>query len=107
MKHNIRVVHMITGEYLICNITQIREENQFVGYQLLYPIRLIISDETDDVCQVSYRRWNPFTPYEDYKVAPGTVISAMLPDEQILKTYVTKLKEGGAETSFIPEELLA
>ena len=39
IEHNIRVVHVITGEHIICNFGQIREEvdgeQQFGAYQLL------------------------------------------------------------------------
>ena len=38
IEHNIRVVHVITGEHIICNFGQIREEvdgqQKFVAYQL-------------------------------------------------------------------------
>jgi hypothetical protein len=41
INHNIRVIHVVTGEHIICNFGQIREEvdgeQKFVAYQLLYP----------------------------------------------------------------------
>ena len=33
--HNIRIVYLISGEDIICNFGQIREEDKFVAYQLL------------------------------------------------------------------------
>lgn len=102
--HNIRVLHMITGEYVVCDITQIKEENNFLGYRLLYPIKISLADEDENGnYTVNYRRWNPFTPYEDHRVSPSSVISAMVPERSVLVNYVQKLKEGGADLSFLPD----
>ena len=52
IEHNIRVVHVITGEHIICNFGQIREEvdgeQKFVAYQLLYPCLLYTSPSPRD-----------------------------------------------------------
>ena len=49
IEHNIRVINIITGEHVICNFGQIREEvdgeQKFVAYQLLYPLSLSIDLE--------------------------------------------------------------
>ena len=104
--HNIRVVHVITGEHVICNFGQIREEvdgeQKFVAYQLLYPLTLTLTEGEDETFNVSYRRWNPYTPYEDHRINPTSVISAMPPADDILKNYVLKLKEAGVDLSFLP-----
>ena len=107
INHNIRVAQLVTGESIICNFTQVREEEKFVGYQVLYPLSLSLqanpSDETgEETYSVTYRRWNPFTPYEDHRINPSSVISAMPPSEDILKNYVTRLKEAGVDLSFLP-----
>ena len=102
IEHNIRVVHLITGEHIICNFGQIREEDKFVAYQLLYPLTLSLSEGEGETFNVTYRRWNPFTPYEDHRVNPTVVVSSMPPAEDILQNYVTKLKEAGIDLSFLP-----
>ena len=106
IEHNVRVVHMTTGEHVICNFGQIREEvdgeQKFVAYQLLYPLTLSLSEGEDETFNVSYRRWNPYTPYEDHRINPTSVISAMPPADDILKNYVLKLKEARIDLSFLP-----
>ena len=102
IEHNIRVVHLITGEHIICNFGQIREEDKFVAYQFLYPLALTLSEGENETFNVTYRRWNPYTPYEDHRVNPTHVVSAMPPAEDILKNYVAKLDEAGIDLSFLP-----
>lgn len=104
IEHNIRVVHLITGEHLVCNFGQIREEDKFVAYQFLYPLVLSLSEGEGETFNVTYRRWNPFTPYEDHRVNPQHVVSAMPPAEDILKNYVAKLDEAGIDLSFLPNK---
>ena len=102
IEHNIRVVHLITGDHIVCNFGQIREEDKFVAYQFLYPLTLSLSEGEGETFNVTYRRWNPFTPYEDHRVNPQHVVSAMPPAEDILKNYVAKLDEAGIDLSFLP-----
>ena len=106
VEHNIRVVHVITGEHVICNFGQIREnvegEEKFVAYQLLYPLSLSLSEGEGETFNVTYRRWNPYTPYEDHRINPTSVIAAMPPAEDILKNYVAKLEEANIDLSFLP-----
>ena len=102
--HNVRIIHLMTGEHVICNFTQVREEEKFIAYQLLYPLSLTLSQDpaNPDSFNVTYRRWNPFTPYEDHRVAPTAVVTAMPPSNEILVNYVTKLKEAGVDLAFLP-----
>ena len=104
--HNIRVVHVITGEHVICNFGQIREEvdgeQKFVAYQLLYPLTLTLTEGEDETFNVTYRRWNPYTPFEDHRINPTSVIAAMPPADDILKNYVQKLSEASVDLSFLP-----
>ena len=100
--HNIRIVYLISGEHIICNFGQIREEDKFVAYQLLYPLTLSLTEGEGESFNVTYRRWNPYTPYEDHRVNPTAVLSAMPPAEDILKNYVAKLDEAGIDLSFLP-----
>jgi len=102
IEHNIRVVHLTTGDHVVCNFGQIREEDKFVAYQFLYPLTLSLSEGEGETFNVTYRRWNPYTPYEDHRVNPQHVVAAMPPAEDILKNYVGKLKEAGIDLSFLP-----
>ena len=106
INHSVRIVTLVTGDNLICNFTQVREEEQFVAYQLLYPLKLsltTIGDGESEQYNVSYTRWNPYTPYEDHRISPTSVISAMPPAGEILQNYVNKLKEAGVDLSFLPD----
>ena len=100
--HNIRIVHMLTGEHVICNFGQVVENEKFIAYQLLFPLALTLSEAENETFNVTYRRWNPYTPYEDHRVNPSSVVSAMPPAEDILKNYVLKLKDAGVDLSFLP-----
>ena len=102
IEHNIRVVHLTTGEHIICNFGQIREEDKFVAYQFLYPLALTLSEGENETFNVTYRRWNPYTPYEDHRINPTSVIAAMPPAEDILRNYVAKLQEANIDLSFLP-----
>ena len=106
IEHNVRVVHMTTGEHVICNFGQIREEvegeQKFVAYQLLYPLTLTLTEGENETFNVTYRRWNPYTPYEDHRINPTSVIAAMPPADDILKNYVAKLAEANIDLSFLP-----
>ena len=93
---------MISGEHIICNFGQIREEDKFVAYQLLYPLSLSLTEGENETFNVTYRRWNPYTPFEDHRINPSQVVSAMPPAEDILKNYVAKLDEAGIDLSFLP-----
>jgi len=104
IEHNIRVVHLLTGDHIVCNFGQIREEDKFVAYQFLYPLVLSLSEGENETFNVTYRRWNPYTPYEDHRVNPQHVVSAMPPAEDILKNYVAKLDEAGIDLSFLPNK---
>ena len=105
--HNVRIITLTTGETVIANFGQVREEDKFVAYQLLYPLALNLqAGETDadgnEQFNVTYRRWNPFTPYEDHRINPASVVSAMPPASDILKNYVGKLKEANVNLAFLP-----
>ena len=104
IEHNIRVIYLLTGEHVICNFGQIREEDKFVAYQLLYPLSLSLSEGENETFNVTYRRWNPYTPYEEHRINPSQVVSAMPPADDILKNYVAKLDEAGIDLSFLPNK---
>ena len=90
----------------MCIRDRIREEvegeQKFVAYQLLYPLTLTLTEGENETFNVTYRRWNPYTPYEDHRINPTSVIAAMPPAEDILKNYVAKLAEANIDLSFLP-----
>jgi len=104
INHNVRIIHLMTGEHVICNFSQIREDDKFVAYQMLYPLTLTLTQEADqnESYNVVYRRWNPFTPYEDHRVSPTAVVTAMPPSQEIYDNYVSKLREANVDLSFLP-----
>ena len=107
IEHNVRVVRIVTGEDIVCNFTQVMEDDKFVAYQCLYPLILSLNEADPDASgnptyNVTYRRWNPYTPYEDHRINPTSVIAAMPPAEDILKNYVAKLAEANIDLSFLP-----
>ena len=107
IQHNIRIVTLASGENVICNFSQVREEDKFVAYQMLYPLITELEVEgkegsPDAVYRVNYRRWNVFTPYEDFRLNPQHVVTAMPPNNEIMVNYVQKLKEAGVDLSFLP-----
>mgnify|MGYP001326067448 FL=1 len=107
IQHNIRIVTLASGENVICNFSQVREDDKFVAYQMLYPLITELEVEgvdgsPDATYRVNYRRWNVFTPYEDFRLNPQHVVTAMPPNQEIMVNYVQKLKEAGVDLSFLP-----
>ena len=107
IQHNIRIVTLASGENVICNFTQVREEDKFVAYQMLYPLTCDLEIDGEDgspeaTYRVNYRRWNVFTPYEDFRINPQHVVTAMPPNQEIMTNYVQKLKDAGGDLSFLP-----
>ena len=107
IQHNIRIVTLASGENVICNFSQVREDDKFVAYQMLYPLITELEVEgvdgsPDATYRVNYRRWNVFTPYEDFRLNPQHVVTAMPPNQEIMANYVQKLKEAGVDLSFLP-----
>tara|TARA_B100000902_G_scaffold277578_1_gene263352 strand:- start:1243 stop:1722 length:480 start_codon:yes stop_codon:yes gene_type:complete len=107
IQHNIRIVTLASGENVICNFSQVREDDKFVAYQMLYPLITELEVEgnegsPDAVYRVNYRRWNVFTPYEDFRLNPQSVVTAMPPNQEIMTNYVQKLKDAGVDLGFLP-----
>ena len=110
IEHNIRIVQFTTGDHVVANFAQVKDpedETRIVAYQLLFPLLLGLTENGTDAndqtqYNITYRRWNPYTPYEDHRVQISSVISAMPPAQDILVNYVTKLKEAGVDLSFLP-----
>ena len=104
--HNIRIVTFLNGDSIITNFTQVIEQEKFVAYQCLFPLLITLStgdtQSGEETFNVSYRRWNPFTPFEDHRINPQSVVSAMPPAKDIIMNYVMKLKDAGVDLSFLP-----
>ena len=104
--HNVRIVTFLNGDAIITNFTQVIEQEKFVAYQCLFPLLITLTNgdpqAEEETFNVSYRRWNPFTPFEDHRINPQSVVSAMPPAKDIIMNYVMKLKDAGVDLSFLP-----
>ena len=74
---------------------------------MLYPLTCDLEIDGEDgspeaTYRVNYRRWNVFTPYEDFRINPQHVVTAMPPNQEIMTNYVQKLKDAGVDLSFLP-----
>ena len=48
--HNIRIVNLTTGDNVLCMFGEIRgEDDKVVGYRMLYPYRLTLGEENEDL----------------------------------------------------------
>ena len=105
--HNVRIVTFLNGDAIITNFTQVIEQDKFVAYQCLFPLLITLTNGDpqagEETFNVSYRRWNPSTPFEDHRINPQAVVSAMPPANDILENYVRKLKDAGVDLSFLPD----
>jgi hypothetical protein len=105
--HNIRVVTLVTGQQVLCLFGEIRQEEEVVGYRLIYPFVLSLGEVNEDGSMpINYTRWCPFSPVEEHKVGGTHIMSVVYPDNQILDNFVGKLKENGFtdEQLFFEEE---
>ena len=105
--HNIRVVTLVTGEKVLCLFGEVRENEQVVGYRLIYPFVLSLGQVNEDgTLPINYTRWCPFSPVEEHKVGGTHIMSVVYPDNQILDNFIGKLKDSGFtdEQLFFEEE---
>ena len=105
--HNIRVVTLVTGEKVLCLFGEVRQDEEVVGYRLIYPFVLTLGAINEDGSMpINYTRWCPFSPVEEHKVGGTHIMSVVFPDNQILDNFVGKLKENGFtdEQLFFEEE---
>jgi hypothetical protein len=94
--HNIRVVTLVTGEKVLCLFGEVRQDEEVVGYRLIYPFVLTLGAINEDGSMpIQYTRWCPFSPVEEHKVGGTHIMSVVFPDNQILDNFVGKLKENG------------
>jgi len=109
--HNIRVVNLTTGDNVLCIFGELRseeEDKKVVGYRMLYPFKLSLGEvnEENGTIPINYTRFCPFSPIEEHRLGGEHIISVVLPDNNILDNFATRLKEIGLkeEQIFFPVE---
>lgn len=95
--HSVRVVTLTTAERVLCLFGEVRDdEEKVIGYRMLYPFILGLSDPNEDgTIPIEYRRFCPYSPVEEHRLSGDHIISVVFPDNGILDNYVEKLEEFG------------
>lgn len=95
--HGVRIVTLATKERVLCMFGEVRgDEDQVVGYRMLYPFALTLGTPNEDgTVPIQYERWCPFSPVEEHRLSGDHIISVVYPENNILDNYVNKLKEYG------------
>lgn len=95
--HDIRIVNLTTKESVLCLFGEVRnDDQQVVGYRLLYPFVLSLGAVNEDgTMPINYTRFCPFSPVEEHRLGGEHILTVVYPDNGILDNYVTKLKEFG------------
>ena len=95
--HSVRVVTLTTAERVLCLFGEVRDdEEKVIGYRMLYPFILDLSEANEDgTIPIEYRRFCPYSPVEEHRLSGDHIISVVFPDNGILDNYVEKLEEFG------------
>lgn len=97
--HSVRVVTLTTAERVLCLFGEVRDpldEQKVIGYRMLYPFILDLSEPNEDgTIPIEYRRFCPYSPQEEHRLSGDHIISVVFPDNGILDNYVEKLEEYG------------
>ena len=95
--HSVRVVTLTTAERVLCLFGEVRDDEQkVIGYRMLYPFILDLSEPNEDgTIPIEYRRFCPYSPVEEHRLSGDHIISVVFPDNGILDNYVEKLAEYG------------
>ena len=72
--HNIRIVYLTSGEHIIANFGQVREEDKFVAYQLLYPLTLSLTEGDGETLELITNGDNDQGPDDWYVPEFGTLL---------------------------------
>lgn len=107
--HNIRLVILDTKETVLCLFGEITdpEKKTVIGYKMMYPFALSLGTPNDDgTIPISYSRWCPFTPVQEFKLTGDHIISVTYPDDGILDNYAAELAQYGItdENLFFTQE---
>jgi hypothetical protein len=95
--HSVRIVTLTTSERVLCLFGEVRDdEEKVIGYRMLYPFILGLSEPNEDgTIPIEYRRFCPYSPVEEHRLSGDHIISVVFPDNGILDNYVEKLEEYG------------
>ena len=96
--HNIRLVILDTKETVLCLFGEIQDADAktVIGYKMMYPFSLSLGDVNEDgTIPISYTRWCPYTPVQEFKLTGDHIISVTYPDDNILNNYVGELAQYG------------
>ncbi len=87
----------------------IRENEQVIGYKMLYPFILNLGEANEDgTIPITYSRWCPYTPVQEFKLNGEHIVSVTFPDDGILTNYVGELAQYGiteADLFFTEEQV--
>ena len=94
--HNIRIANLTTGASVLCVFGEVREEDNVVGYRMVYPYTLSLGDPNEDgTVPIQYTRWCPYTPLQEFRISERNIVTVTLPDNNILENYVQELNAFG------------
>ena len=97
--HNIRLVILDTKETILCLFGEIQDDvaKSVIGYKMMYPFSLSLSGEpnAEGNIPITYTRWCPYTPVQEFKLTGDHIISVTYPDDAILENYVGELEQYG------------
>ena len=95
--HNIRLVILDTKETILCLFGEVNDnDNNVVGYKMMYPFSLSLGNPNEDgTIPISYTRWCPYTPVQEFKLTGDHIISVTYPDNGILTNYTGELEQYG------------
>ena len=95
--HNVRLVILSTKETVLCLFGDIKDDKDIVvGYKMLYPFSLSLGEMKEDgTIPITYSRWCPYTPVQEFKLNGEHIVSVTFPDDGILTNYVGELAQYG------------
>ena len=94
--HNIRIVNLTTGASILCVFGEVREEDNVVGYRMVYPYTLSLGDPNEDgTVPIQYTRFCVFSPVEEHRISGEHIISVVFPENSIVDNFVKRLEEIG------------
>ena len=94
----IRILKMITGEQIVCSITEVSDDSgNGIGFEIKQPyqLQLIPDGEPDEdgnvnSFKINYSKWMPYSHSTMFRIPYTSVVSIGEPDEQIEQTYAQK-----------------
>ena len=70
--------------------------DKVVGYTMMYPFKLSLGETNEDgTIPITYTRWCPYTPVQEFKLNGEHIVSVTFPDDGILSNYVGELAQYG------------